>query len=330
LKTLQQTMDSEDQNQIVKDTYFDSNEIGSYASLYSFLKNNNVNSVKDLEDQLLKLKTYAVFKPVRKTFERRRYLVQGFKELWNIDLLDMQKYFRKNKSFKYILVIIEALSKKAYCRPLKNKTASVVLASFQDIIKEAGYFPKLLHSDRGSEFKGVFKKYLDQNGVKLYHSFTKNKAILAERFCRTLRSRLNAIMSHNKNKVWHLYLDSVIKSYNNTPHSRHKLSPNSVTEDNQFLVWRRLYKGYPEQKRKQLPSKLQPNDIVKIANNKLIFEKKSATQNYTTENFRISRVEDTVPWTYKLVDEGGNELSGGFLKEQLLKVNPGSDQDDLQ
>jgi len=311
----------------IKDVYFNPSEVGAYASLYSFLKNNKIKSRSDIEKDLLKLKTYTLFKPVRKSFPTRRYLVQGYKDIWNIDLLDMQRFHRKNKGLKYVLVCVEALSKQAYARGIKNKKARTVLEAFKEIVDEAGYLPRLVHGDRGNEFQGPFKKYLEENGAKLYHTFTDKGAILAERFNFILRRRLYAIMSHNNNSIWHTYLSDVLNSYNSTPNSRYNLPPNQVNEENQNLVWKRLYKGYVKQKQNQKPPKLSIGSTVRIARTKLTFEKGS-TYNYSLETFKVIKIENTYPWTYRLADEQGNELAGGFYSEQLLEVHPDSLNDD--
>ncbi|ODM88244.1 putative uncharacterized transposon-derived protein F54H12.3 [Orchesella cincta] len=311
----------------IKEVYFNPSEVGSYASLYSFLQNNKIRSIKDLEHEMTKLKTYTLFKPARKNFKRRRDLVQGYGELWNIDLLDMQKFFRFNKGLKYILVVVEGLSKKAYCRGIKNKRADSVKVAFEEIVKEAGYAPRLIHADRGNEWGGTFRRYLEQVGSKLYHSYTDKGAVLAERMNRIIRSRLYAIMFHNKDKIWYTHLQPVISSYNSTKNSRYRLSPNEVNKDNQFSVWKRIYKDYVRDKTNQKPSRLQVNDIVKISREKLLFEK-GATHSFSLENFKIIKVEPTVPWTYRLADVNGEELAGGFLYEQLQKVEPESLQDD--
>lgn len=42
------------------------------------------------------------------------------------DLCDMQALAKQNDGFKYLLMVIDVFSKKAYVQPLKNKTGAVV------------------------------------------------------------------------------------------------------------------------------------------------------------------------------------------------------------
>ncbi|ODM88779.1 putative uncharacterized transposon-derived protein F54H12.3 [Orchesella cincta] len=307
----------------VKNVYFDPSEVGSYASLYSALKNNKLKSVTDLEGELLKLKTYTLFKPVRKSYPTRKYMVHSYKDIWNLDLLDMSKFSRSNKGYKYIVVCIEGLSKKAMAVPIKNKRAPTVMKAFEEIIRKEQYTPKLLHTDRGLEFEGSFRKYAESLGIKIYNTYTPRKAILVERFNKTLRQRLYAIMFHFRSKVWHIHFKSVIDSYNDTPLSRYKLSPNQINETNQFEVLKILYKDVAKAKMKQKRAKFQVDNLVRISRDKLLFEK-SATYNWTEEVFKIAKIQDTVPWTYRLVDENGEQIAGSFYEEQLLRVHPES------
>ncbi|ODM91263.1 hypothetical protein Ocin01_15418 [Orchesella cincta] len=161
----------------------------------------------------------------------------------------------------------------------------------------------------------------------MYHTYTKRKAILVERYNKVLRARLYAIMFHTHSKVWYSHLKSVLESYNATPSSRYKIAPNDINKDNQFEILKEVYKEMAAAKKSQKPSKLQPGMSVRVSREKFLFEK-AATYNWTTEIFTISKVEETVPWTYRLVDLKGEEILGSFYKEQLLRVHPASQQDD--
>ncbi|ODM92330.1 putative uncharacterized transposon-derived protein F54H12.3 [Orchesella cincta] len=210
--------------------YKDSSQQKSLHTLSKKTKNSNQVIPKpvlqnklpsQLEEELLKLRTYTLFKPIRKNFPRRRYLVRNFRDIWNIDLLQMDKFSRQNK---------EALSNYAMARPIKRKTAANVLEAFKDIVKIEGYAPKLIHADRGLEFSGVFNNHLKSIGTHLYHTFTDKKAVIVESFNRVLRKKLFAIMEHNRNHVWFPFLQPTIKAHNETENSRHKMRPSDKTK----------------------------------------------------------------------------------------------------
>jgi len=311
------------ESKIVRDVFFNPDEVGSFSSLHGFLQNNKVKNLRNLSDELHKLETYVLFQPVRKKYPTRKYLVYKYGHIWNIDLLDLSRFSRHkgNKGHRFCLTVVEALSRKAYAVGLRNKRANVVKEGFEKIIKEAGYAPKLIHADRGNEWEGSFRKYLDSLGTKMYHTFTDKKAVLVERFQKTLRSKLYKVMHSNGNKDWLSHLDSVINSYNKTKHGAHGMIPDNIDKNNEDLVIHRLYKSYATMKKNQKPPKFAVNDFVKLSRTKVLFEK-SATNNYSLETFKIAKILPTVPWTYRLVDKEDNEVAGAYYQEQLIKVIP--------
>ena len=90
-------------------------------------------------------------KPIRRHFIKRRVIVNGIDEIWAADLVEMQKFSKWNKGFKYLLMIIDVFSKYGWIIPLKRKTGEEVTLAFTKIFKE-GRRPKFLWTDKGSEF----------------------------------------------------------------------------------------------------------------------------------------------------------------------------------
>jgi len=80
--------------------YFNLNEVGSYSSLSGFLKNNKIKNLQNVDKELRKLETYVLFQPVRKRFPTIKYLVYKYGHIWNIDLLDVSKFYRKKLGLK--------------------------------------------------------------------------------------------------------------------------------------------------------------------------------------------------------------------------------------
>ena len=59
-----------------------------------------------------------IHKAARRIFARRPLIVNGIDETWQSDLIDMQKYSNENKGFRYLLVVIDTLSKYACVKTL--------------------------------------------------------------------------------------------------------------------------------------------------------------------------------------------------------------------
>ena len=60
-------------------------------------------------------------KPIISKFERKRVIVSHIDEIHSCDLVDMIKYSRINKGYKYIFTNIDIFSKYAWSFPIKSK-----------------------------------------------------------------------------------------------------------------------------------------------------------------------------------------------------------------
>ncbi|XP_024871855.1 uncharacterized protein LOC112454595 [Temnothorax curvispinosus] len=67
------------------------------------------------------------------------------------------------------------------------------------------------------------------------------------------------------------------------------------------------------------PAKFKAGDSVRVSKYKTIFEK-GYTPNWTTEVFKIVKVQRTNPVTYLLEDYRGKSVSGGFYEHELHRA----------
>ena len=66
--------------------------------------------------------------------------------------------------------------------------------------------------------------------------------------------------------------------------------------------------------------KFNVSDHVRILNYKKIFAK-GYTQNWSEEVFVVSKIKNTVPWTYVISDLNGENINGTFYEKELQKTN---------
>ena len=59
---------------------------------------------------------------------------------------------------------------------------------------------------------------------------------------------------------------------------------------------------------------------MRISKYKIIFTK-GYTPNWSEEVFRVSKIKNTVPWTYVINDLNGDEIAGTFYEKELQKTN---------
>lgn len=154
----------------------------------------------------------------RKNFERRRYSMRGIADTLQADLIDMQQFKQKNRGFRYILIVIDVFSKKAFAEPLKDKTAKSTSEAMEKIFKQVGMRIRNLQTDDGREFfNGAMKQLLAQYGnINHYSTYSVKKASIVERLIRTIKRKLYMQLTSQGSKKWYTILGKVIDTYNNT------------------------------------------------------------------------------------------------------------------
>ena len=65
-------------------------------------------------------------KPVINKFERKKVIVNHIDEIHSCDLVDMVKYSRVNRGYKYIFTNIDIFSKYAWSFPIKSKKKQIL------------------------------------------------------------------------------------------------------------------------------------------------------------------------------------------------------------
>ena len=130
----------------------------------------------------------GLHKPVVRNFKRRKfYFGNNPNEIWSADLIDLKKLKKENNGFQYIINIIDLFSRYAWSIPIKNKTGKNIVEAFNSI----KFKPKKLWVDNGSEFYNkIFKKWLNDNNIEMYSTFNEGKAVVIERFNRTLKNKM--------------------------------------------------------------------------------------------------------------------------------------------
>jgi hypothetical protein len=65
---------------------------------------------------------------------------------WEADLVIMDSLSQQNNGYKYVLTVIDVLSKYAWVEAKKEKTGKNLVKAFEKIIKK-GRKPKMFHTD---------------------------------------------------------------------------------------------------------------------------------------------------------------------------------------
>jgi hypothetical protein len=251
-------------------------------------------------------------KPVTRHFERRKVIANSIDDIWSADLVDMIKL--PDGKYKYILTVIDILSKYAWGIPLTNKRSSTVLDAFENIMKSSDRKPNKLWTDSGSEFYStVFKKFLKENDIIIYSVYNENHSAVVERFNRTLKEAMWRKFDENDNQKWMKMLPELLYEYNNKVHSTIKMTPNEASKDkNEDELSTRMTTANDK---KQNP-KFKVGDRVRISRIKKHFEK-GYTINWSIELFTIHEVRTTEPITYRIIDDNKEIIEGSFYEKEL-------------
>ena len=251
-------------------------------------------------------------KPVRRKFQRRQVLAYNVDDIWSCDLVEMQEWASQNKGYRYMLNVVDVLSKYAWSIPLKDKTAATTLNAFKEIVNESNRKPKRIWVDQGKEFYNkIFDEWLKENNIIRYSTYSEHKSCVVERFNRTLKNMMWKRFTALNTRKWIDILPSLLTKYNNTKHSTIKMTPTEASKENSdVMLPHKLTSG---EKRFKVGEK------VRISRIKGIFEQ-GYLANWSEELFEIVKVKDTNPTTYVLKDSNGEEIGGSFYNEELQKI----------
>ena len=153
----------------------------------------------------------------------------------------------------------------------------------------------------------------------MYLTYNEGKSVAAERFIRTLKNKIFKHMRAISKNVYFDVLDdivnknnnTVVNKNNNTVHRTIKMKSTDVTDDS--------YAEYNEDISKKDP-KFKVGDYVRILKCNNIFTKRY-TPNWSEEVFVVSKIKNTVPWTYVINDLNGEEITGIFYEKELKRTS---------
>ena len=149
----------------------------------------------------------------------------------------------------------------------------------------------------------------------MYSAHNEGKSIVAERFIRTLKSKIYKYMTSISKNVYIDKLDDIVDEYNNAYHTTNKMKPINVKDITYINADKEINNKDPKFKvgDRVRTSKYQKGFLKKIA--------KGYIPNWSEEVFVIKKVKNKVPWTYVINDLNGEEITGTFHEKELQKTN---------
>ena len=299
---------------IASDPKYDGYQRGLASMVYKFFDKKSQGKGRANNKENIQLAN-ELHKPIIKKFRKRKVHSSFRDNIWGVDLADMQFLSKFNKGFRFLLCAIDIFSKYACVVRLKDKKDLSIVNAFQIILKESKRKPNKIWVDKGSEFcHSSFKKWLRHNDIEMYSKNNEGKSVIAERFIRTLKNKIYKYMTSISKNVYIDKLDDIVKKYDNTYHKLIKMKPVDV-KDNTYIDFK---KDVSDEN-----PKFKVGDHVRISKYKNIFAK-GYKPNWSEEIFVISKIKNTVPWTYVLNDLNGEEILVLFMKmncKRLIQKN---------
>ena len=145
----------------------------------------------------------------------------------------------------------------------------------------------------------------------MYLIYNGGKSVVAEKFIRTLKTKIRKYMTSVSKNVYVDKLDDIVDEYNNTYHRTTKMKTVDV-KDNTYIDFKKEVNDKDP--------KFKVGDHVRISKYKNIFAK-GYTPNWSEEVFVIKEVKNTVWWTYVINDLNGDEIIETFYEKELRKTN---------
>ena len=196
---------------------------------------------------------YTLHKPRRRRFPTLPVIVGGLDDQWVADLVEVQPLAKYNRGIRYLLTVLDVLSKYAWVQPLKAKTRVALVHAFDKILKQGRCQPNRLQTDRGTEFYNrTFQRWIKDQGIQHFSTEGDAKASVLERFNRTLKERLYRYFTAANTLRFDDALPDLVQGCNATRHRSIGMAPQDVTWANEEAVWKRLYDKRLKKKKTQI------------------------------------------------------------------------------
>ena len=216
---------SKRQKNILNNYYFDVSNPAAYAGpdkLFRALnkKYPNVFSRTAINAFLSGVDSYTESKTPRRRFHTPKVLVTDLYDQLEIDLTSVQNLSKYNDGVRYLMFIIDVMSRFLWVLPLPDKKAQTILKALRGVIDNLPRPVLRIRTDMGSEFVNTaVKKYLKDKDIYFFTTKNPVKASIVERVQRTIKQRLYRYLRHNRTRRYIDILSKLIQGYNNSKHS---------------------------------------------------------------------------------------------------------------
>ena len=150
---------------------------------------------------------------------------------------------------------------------------------------------KIMHWSRKRLSYKRMQEMLDDNDILKYSTQNKGKSVIAERFMKTLKTKIYTTITAKESKSFLIYLNKLVDRQNNTYH--HSKCKKTINAN--YSALNEAFESNPKS------PKFKVNDRVRITKYKSIVNK-SYIENWSREILIINSVLKNNIWSYKTKD----------------------------
>ena len=313
----------------------------SISSVINFIKDKTKNNHQ------LRLKALKIFEKFSqkiivgtRSFQRidkkrqYHYTLGSKNYLFQMDIADIfgdnrDRISKLNDLSKYILIIVNSLTKRVYAYPLTDRKNYNIIKVLETAFKDMGikncnnknHFPTNIQVDKefivGKDLQNYFKNYC----INVYFTSSDFKASMAERFVKYCKEKLASRMEALQTEKWIPLLKDIVLQYNTTrKHSLTGLTPMTAEKYPTAALIRIIEKKH-KKSLKYLPKKtfkFKIGQSVRLLQKSKNIFRKNYQRRFTANTFIIyhRRKVDYLN-IYYLKTRKGVELKGSFREDEL-------------
>ena len=324
-------------NSLLKKTYLDPSTGFTGAKQLQKITKQPISVVKKF---LNTQRAYTLHAPSIKRFPRLGLSIAAkiYRQV-GIDLICWPNLAEYNDGYKYIVIMMCALTKKAHACIIKSRNTSDIQRAISQIIDKEilPYKIEVLHGDlEGAFISNVLKTYLKKTyGIKIYATHSGNKCFLVERLILTLKRMISRYMTHKNTFRYIDVLQQIVNNYNNKTHSTTKLSPNEILANPKPLTElayanMELYQmknHFKNNTQKRPKPRFKIGDFVRVSFARHPFSR-GFTANYSEKIYIVTkRIDRGLLYVYNIKDPFDTEdssddnIRGIFYSHELIKAH---------
>jgi len=300
-------------------------------------------TLEEVQDWLERQTVHQVHKPRPKYILRVNFSsIQIPNEVHQADILYMPYDKVGRITYLFILNIVDIASRYKASVPIGSTsvkdqqgilTSHTIARAFEVVYNDSENpleWPKLLITDKGSEFKGECEKMMTSHGVKIQKAKSKRTVGIVERYNRTLVEKLFPsqdasdllTLGKTRSQVWVKNLPIAVKSINESVTRQLGISPADAIKKKQVRSKSSYSRdgpvGYKEEK---IPYDvyvrylLEPSDLEGG-------RRRAGEMNWSPVIYHVreSLTQKNQPVLYWIIDDNGNGPERSFVKEELLVI----------